>query len=225
MCRGVNQLRSRWLGKHSIRISHLRRSSSRVRGTKTFGTPRSPSNLGSRIRGSEWSRKVFQVSSLTTRWSWCRSSSACVSDEVGRERLQRLEVVLQALRLRAESSCREAARRGSRHRFALASSRAAAARVSASRSPSPLSVTQTKRAAGIPTHQAQRQCRHIRSRCRRNARRRKGSSASVNRIRDGRATWGDRVLSLDQGPAATSDLGTSAQPMAAAKPIRTRHAR
>src|SRR5882762_11613976 len=60
----VNHARLAWLGKHSLKMSHLRCMSARVRGMKTLGVPKSPSHFGISYSRIRWSRKVFQVSSL-----------------------------------------------------------------------------------------------------------------------------------------------------------------
>src|SRR3954470_23444638 len=63
-----------WVPKWLIRWSILRwrrRSSS---GTNAFGALMSPSYFGTSYSRIRWSRKVFQVSSQLTRWSWCRSA-------------------------------------------------------------------------------------------------------------------------------------------------------
>ena len=63
-----------WLAKHSHQQSRSwRRRRRPIAGTKTFGEPRPPSHFGISYSRIRWSRKVFQASSDTTRWSWCRS--------------------------------------------------------------------------------------------------------------------------------------------------------
>ena len=70
-------------------------ASRRGGGAKKFGDPKSPSYFGISYSRMRWSRQVFQVSSETSRWSWCRSSPVVGEDEVRRElALQRLELVL-----------------------------------------------------------------------------------------------------------------------------------
>src|SRR4029450_7854297 len=71
----LNQERPAWLGKPLRSSSILRWQRSGSRGTNRLGWPRSPSYLGISYSKTRWPRKVFQVSSATSRWSWGRSSS------------------------------------------------------------------------------------------------------------------------------------------------------
>src|SRR5918911_2073577 len=79
----VNQCLPRCEGKCSSRRSTLRWRTSGASGTYTFGAARSASYFGISYSRIRWSRKVFQVSSETSRWSWCRSTPTCVKTNSG----------------------------------------------------------------------------------------------------------------------------------------------
>ena len=55
------------------RLDLAARDARRRGGRTRSGEPRSPSYFGISYSRIRWSRKVFQVSSATSRWSWCRS--------------------------------------------------------------------------------------------------------------------------------------------------------
>ena len=70
----MNQERPDWERKCSSRSRTLRSTVAGGRAAKKFGDPKSPSYFGISYSRMKWLRQVFQVSSETSLWSWCRSS-------------------------------------------------------------------------------------------------------------------------------------------------------